>query len=95
MAVTRFIPCPICGQPRPELARYPRAVCSACTAQCQSADGRRVSFANVGLSGGLAGRYVDSGEAYPLAECVVRGVGCRAEEAHLGGVVILVAQPRL
>lgn len=40
------------------------------------------------MSGGLAGRYADSGEPYLLEECFVRGIRCRVEEARFGGVVI-------
>jgi len=45
------------------------------------------------MSGGLAGMYADTGEPYLLTECLVRGVRCRAEGAHMGGVVIQVDLP--
>jgi hypothetical protein len=86
--LTRFIPCPICGQARPEFERYPHAICSDCAAQAESADGRPLRFGNLAMSGGLAGTYADRGDPYLLDECFVRGVRCRAEEARFGGVVI-------
>lgn len=88
--LTHFIPCPTCGQARPEIARYPHAVCSACAAQPMSSDGRPLQFGNLALSGGLDGRYADSGKPYTLHECFVRGVGCQAEEASIGGIVIQI-----
>jgi hypothetical protein len=57
-------------------------------------DGRPVAFFNQALSGGLEGRYADNGEEYPLPDCTIDGVPCRAEEARLGGVVIQVVADR-
>jgi hypothetical protein len=91
--LTHFIPCPTCGQARPEFARYPLAVCSACAAETTSMDGRPLRFGNLAMSGGLAGNYADTGEPYLLTGCLVRGVRCRAEEAHMGGVVIQTDPP--
>lgn len=88
--MTHFIPCPLCGQARPEFARYPLAVCSACAAQASSADGRRLRFEKEGLSGGLKGSYAEDGGSYASPECFIGGVRCRAEEARFGGVVIQV-----
>jgi len=45
------------------------------------------------MSGGLAGPYADTGKPYLQTECLVRGVRCRAEGAHMGGVVIQVDLP--
>jgi len=45
--------CPICSvavEPNP---RYPRSVCRDCAAQAASADGRKLAFSNVDLSGGF------------------------------------------
>ena len=56
-------------------------------------DGRPLRFGNQAMSGGLAGPYADTGEPYLLTECLVQGVRCRAEEAHMGGVVIQTELP--
>jgi hypothetical protein len=80
--------CPICKNPVPVSARYPRAVCEDCAAQAADEAGRPVVFFQEGLSGGLQGKYRESGEAYSAQECYIRGVRCRVEEGHLGGVVI-------
>lgn len=88
--MTHFIPCPLCGQARPEFARYPQAVCSACAAKASSADGRPLRFENESLSGGLKASYADDGRSYASLECFIGGVPCRAEQARFGGVVIQV-----
>ncbi len=80
--------CPICSKTVMVSARYPRSVCEECAAQAADAQGRLVVFYNQGLSGGLLGRYRDSEEPFNERECYIRGVKCRVEEAHLGGVVI-------
>lgn len=70
--------------------RYPRAVCPDCAARAASADGRRLTFGNVSLSGGFAAVYADSGEPYPGHECFIDGVRCHADEARFGGIVVEV-----
>lgn len=81
--------CPLCGASRPYSPRYPTAVCLDCVAKAADEHGRRVVFSNVSFSGGLAGRYLDSGEPYLSEDCWIDGVKCRASEAHMGGTVIL------
>ncbi len=83
-------PCPICARPQPFEARYPRRVCAACTYRACDEAGRPIEFFNLGLSGGFAARYRDDGEARRGNLCFIDGVECRADEAHLGGVVIQV-----
>ncbi|HCE17129.1 MAG TPA: hypothetical protein DEQ80_04655 [Anaerolinea thermolimosa] len=80
--------CPICKNPVPVSARYPRAVCEDCAAQATDEAGKPVVFFQEGLSSGLQGKYRENDEAYPAQECYIRGVRCRVEEGHLGGVVI-------
>lgn len=80
--------CPICKNPVPVSARYPRAVCEDCAALASDEAGKPVFFFQEGLSGGVRGQYRESGEAYSAQECYIRGVRCRVEEGHLGGVVI-------
>ncbi|RLC61216.1 MAG: hypothetical protein DRI48_10995 [Chloroflexi bacterium] len=48
-------------------------------------------FYNVSLSGGFAARYADSGRERHSHVCYIDGVRCRADEAHLGGIVVQVA----
>lgn len=80
--------CPVCCSKVEKNDRYPRYVCQACASRVFSADGRRLAFSNAGLSGGLVARFVDTGEPYTGNECYIEGVPCRANEAHLGGIVI-------
>jgi hypothetical protein len=65
-------------------------VCAECKKRTLAADGRPVEFFNQDMSGGLIGRYADTGKAYTGADCAIDGVPCRAEEGHFGGVVVQV-----
>lgn len=82
--------CPICAAPLEASPRYPRVVCLACHARAVDETGRRVAFFNESFSGGLLGEYVDTREPYRLSLCFIDGVRCKAQEAHMGGVVIQV-----
>ena len=86
--------CPVCALEVHASLRYPRRVCGHCARRARAKDGRPVAFFNQALSGGLEGRYADNGEAYPLTDCTIDGIPCRAKEARLGGVVIQVVEER-
>ena len=81
-------PCPICGSALEPVPLYRRYVCSDCAARAASADGRRLDFSNIDLSGGYAARYADTGEPYDSHACWIDGIRCRADEARFGGIVI-------
>lgn len=87
--------CPICGAEMPFSQRCPRAVCQSCARRAASPDGRPLRFGNVALSGGFAAHYADTGEPYPGShDCLIDGVRCHADEAHMGGIVIEVVETR-
>jgi len=81
-------PCPICGAPVIAPARYPRRLCPACVMEATDSRGRPLRFGNMDASGGFEARYADDGTLYDDHECFVRGIRCRAEEHHFGGVVV-------
>ncbi|HEY4393685.1 MAG TPA: hypothetical protein VGP64_06465 [Polyangia bacterium] len=80
--------CPICHAPALDSARYPERICPACVLEATDTQGRPLAFANSSVGGGFEARYVDGGAPYAPHECFVRGVRCRAEEAHLAGIVV-------
>lgn len=80
--------CPICSAEVRPSQRYPRYVCNTCADKAASADGRRLVFSNVGMSGGSVARYADTGEKYSGHECFVGGIKCHADGARFGGIVI-------
>lgn len=82
--------CPICRVELRPVPRYPRYVCPACFARAASADGRTLAFSNIGLSGGYAARYDDTGAPYDSHVCWIDGIRCHADEARFGGIVIEV-----
>jgi len=85
--------CPICGAAVQPSQRYPRHVCRDCFSEATGRDGRRLEFSNVGLSGGYAAHYADTGEPYDSHDCWIRGIRCRAGEARFGGIVIEAIGP--
>jgi hypothetical protein len=80
--------CPICGAPVLSSPRYPRRLCPACVLEATDAGGRPLRFANTDASGGLEARYADDDTRYTGETTFVRGVSCRAAEAHFGGIVV-------
>ena len=90
MAESRLQFCPICSRRIPANPRYPRHVCSACAKRACDEEHRTLIFHNESLSGGLVVEYRDTGEERKSQVCFIDGVKCRAEEGHLGGVVIQV-----
>lgn len=82
--------CPICRTALPELSRYPRYVCEACTSCAVSAEGRPLAFGNVGRSGGYVAQYTDTGALYESHACWIDGIRCYAGESRFGGIVIEV-----
>ena len=80
--------CPICGISLQPIARYRRYVCQDCAGKAVSANGRRLEFFNLGLSGGYGAMYADDQSAYDSHECFIDGHACRADEARFGGIVI-------
>lgn len=81
-------PCPVCGVTLEASSRYPRRLCPSCSERTTDAHGRRVEFANRGLSGGVVGRYADDGASHASQICYVDGRRCFAEETRLGGIII-------
>ncbi|WP_380166193.1 hypothetical protein [Jannaschia sp. R86511] len=87
--------CPVCGSPALQAARYPRALCLACTeaARCQA---HGLPAALGGESGSFFGGFVpghvdDRGRWEPCTgdgAVMVRGVRCRLQEARFGGSVV-------
>ncbi|MBN1813956.1 MAG: hypothetical protein JXA14_19120 [Anaerolineae bacterium] len=82
--------CPICGGRMSANPRYPRQVCGTCVGRACDEDGRPLRFYNTSLSGGFVARYVDDGADRESHECIIDGVRCWADEAHMGGIVVQV-----
>ena len=82
--------CPICRAALDPVPRYPHYVCADCASKAVAADGRRLQFSNVSLSGGFAASYADTGEPHASHACWINGIPCHAGEAHFGGIVIEV-----
>jgi len=81
--------CPICGASVAPDPRYPRAACPSCARTAANQDGRPLRFYNEAISGGIYGVFQDTGEQTLETTCFIDGVECLAQEAHMGGIVIL------
>ena len=89
-------PCPGCGRTVPRSDRYPVYLCRECVGRAVDAAGRAVSLWNESLSGGFLATYADGSPAPEVTRdriVYVDGVRCHADEAHLGGIVVIPAPP--
>jgi ribA/ribD-fused uncharacterized protein len=88
MSLEKYHPCPICFQSVFHWERYPRAVCGDCHNKACDAQGRKLSFFNISMSGGFEAFLTETQEKYLSHTCYIDSVECRADEARLGGIVI-------
>lgn len=82
--------CPICQHDIVFNERYPLAICKECVMKATDETGRPLKFYNQDMSGGLVGEYRDTGEPYTSNQCVIDGIPCHVQEAHMGGIVIQI-----
>lgn len=83
--------CPGCGAALKHFARYPWHFCNDCRETACDREGRKLSFGNASMSGGLSWRYVDDAsqrDDLALAViCVINKRPALVHEARFGGVV--------
>ena len=82
--------CPICRTSLDPVPRHPHYVCADCATKAVAADGRRLQFSNVSLSGGFAASYADTGGPYASHACWINAIPCHAVEAHFYSTAIEV-----
>lgn len=80
--------CPICSNQTPHSERYPKSLCSDCFGRASNAQGQKLAFSNLSMSGGFQALIVDTQEIYPSHTCYIDNIECRADEARFGGIVI-------
>ena len=80
--------CPVCGVFLPSNARYPDYICQSCASHLTDANGRKVEFFNIDMSGGCQGVFADTGEPYLSSLCFAGAMQCWADEARFGGIVV-------
>ncbi len=81
-------PCPICSNPVRHWERYPLAVCHNCDRKACNAQGQKLVFFNLSMSGGFGAIVADTKEDYLSHICYIEGKKCWADEARFGGIVI-------
>ena len=77
--------CPICKVEVQFSSRYPRHVCEDCVANAVSETRRALKFYDYPV---YVGYYTDNHEEYVSHTCYIDGVKCRADAAHMGGIVL-------
>lgn len=86
--------CPGCGTRLIHFQRYPWYFCGACLARAEDGEGRKLTFFNSSISGGLGWRYEDDSTTADLKSiavvCHIDQRPVLVSEARFGGVV---AQP--
>lgn len=88
--------CPICFSETSFQSRYPKYICRECnTDKKRSFQGEKVSFSNLGFSGGLKVSFYDDldnllkeEDEHHIYEFKLENYLCIAEEARFGGIVI-------
>lgn len=84
--------CPLCSAPALHADRFPRSVCDDCFSRTADSEGRLVTGANVGASGGFVAHFAGTAdisiEVTASKRCWVDGHPCRMDEAKFGGVVV-------
>ena len=88
--------CPICFSETSFQSRYPKYICRECnTDKKRSFQGEKVSFSNLGFSGGLKvsfyddlGNLLKEEDEHHIYEFKLENYLCIAEEARFGGIVI-------
>ena len=88
------MPCPICFKKMTFFERYPNKVCPECSEKTLTEDGIKIDFCNIDIGGGFKSII----RSNPIKEgnehtCYINGLECYADEARLGGIVVIV-KPR-
>ena len=82
--------CPSCKRYVHVSTRYPNYACRKCVDKAVDSKGRRVAFYNITMDGhGCQGRFVDTEKFVRSNICYIKGIKFRAEEAYMGGIVLL------
>ncbi|MEO9090815.1 MAG: hypothetical protein ABI247_10850 [Rhodanobacter sp.] len=75
--------CPICGASLDPVPRYPRYVCADCATKAVVADGRRLQFSNLDMSGGFVAGFAPTGENHSSYACWIERTSCHADEVEI------------
>lgn len=82
--------CSACNRYVQHSSRYPNYACDKCVSKAVDGKNRAVSFFNTTEDGhGCQGMLVETKELIKSMACFIKGIGFEAEEAYLGGIVLL------
>lgn len=82
--------CPACNRYVQHSTRYPNYACARCVSKAVDSKGRTVRFFNTTEDGHeCQGMLVETKELVKSKVCSINGIRFEAEEAYLGGIVLL------
>lgn len=82
--------CPACNTYVKHSTRYPSYACSKCIGKAIDEQGRKVAFHNTTDDGhGCQGTLIERNELTNSNVCFIKGLKFKAEEAYMGGIVLL------
>ncbi|HMI02486.1 MAG TPA: hypothetical protein VK541_08400 [Pedobacter sp.] len=82
--------CPACNRYVKYSERYPNYACAKCTAKAVDKNGETITFFNTTFDGhGCQGKLIATDTLTSSKICFIKGIKFRADEAYLGGIVLL------
>ncbi|RYY55755.1 MAG: hypothetical protein EOO09_09210 [Chitinophagaceae bacterium] len=81
--------CFTCNREIPYSTRYPERLCELCMKVAVNRDGQKLSFSNESLSGGFVSYNESTRVNGKEHTCYVKGYECHADEAYMGGIVLV------
>ena len=82
--------CPACNRYVKHSTRYTNYACDKCKLNAVDAKGRAISFFNTTEDGhGCQGILIETKELIKSKTCFIKGLRFEAQEAYLGGIVLI------
>ncbi|MBB6273557.1 hypothetical protein HDF26_004017 [Pedobacter cryoconitis] len=82
--------CPACNRYVQYSTRYPNYACAKCVSKAVDKKGEAIAFFNVTSDGqGCQGKLLATNKSTSSKSCFIKGIDFKAEEAYLGGIVLL------
>lgn len=82
--------CSACNRYVQHSTRYPNYACAKCVSKAVDENGEAISFFNITEDGhGCQGKLMASSQLTRSKTCFIKGIKFKADEAYLGGIVLL------
>ena len=85
--------CPACNRYVKYSSRYPNYACHKCVLKAVNMNNEFIMFCNMKADGhGCQGKLMATNKLIRSRICFIKGFRFRAEEAYLGGIILLLKQ---